>query len=406
MSLAERVTGLSWADNGPVALMGFGHAATHWITATFIFLLPAISSDFGLSYTQAGALVSVLHLASFGANFASGPVVDISGRKVLFQVIALATGAAAMATLGTVSDYVLIAALVAVMGITANLWHPPAISFLSSRFPAQRGYALSIHGVGASLGDAAAPLAAGAMLAGLTWRETTTVTILPVVVVAGAIAFLLLPGEKAARATATKRGMSPAEYLSGMGRLLRDRAVLGLCLMSGFRSMTQNGLITFLPLYLADVAKVGPWLAGVTLFALQAGGVLATPVAGAWSDRVGRRPVVLAGLTASTVIIASLTFLGSEIAFVAGVSLLGFALFAVRPVVHSWMMDITPADLGGSSTSVLFATQSGLSILIPLIGGIVADTWGLTAVFYVLAGTMLITNLLTLRLPAERRDMA
>jgi MFS family permease len=188
--------------------------------------------------------------------------------------------------------------------------------------------------------------------------------------------------------------------------VVKDRAVLGLCLMSAFRSMTQNGLMVFLPLYLAHEMEVSPLVMGIALAALQGGGLIATPIAGRLSDRVGRRQIVLAGLGVSTIAIAVLTLLGDEISFIAGVSVLGFALYAIRPVVHSWMMDLTPSNLGGSATSLMFGAQTGLSILAPVVGGIVADAYGLVATFYVLAGTMLITNLLAWRLPDVKRAAA
>jgi MFS transporter, FSR family, fosmidomycin resistance protein len=140
------------------------------------------------------------------------------------------------------------------------------------------------------------------------------------------------------------------------------------------------------------------------LAALQVGGLIATPLAGRLSDRIGRRRVVLAGLGASTIAIAVLTTLGNEISFIAGVSVLGFVLYAVRPVVHSWMMDLTPANLGGSATSLMFGAQTGLSILAPVVGGVLADSYGLVSTFYALAVTMLITNLLAWRLPDVKRS--
>ena len=193
--------------------------------------------------------------------------------------------------------------------------------------------------------------------------------------------------------------MGLGEYFSGLAELLRDKAVLGLCLMAGFRTMTQNGLLVFLPLYLADVLGVGPFLMGVALMAMQVAGMIAGPIAGVWSDRVGRRPVVLAGLTVATAVIAALTLAGSGPLFIAGIAVLGFALFAARPVIHSWLMDLTPPRLGGSATSVMFGTQSGLSVLVAPVGGLIADTWGLAAVFYGLAGTMLVANVLVALLP-------
>ena len=53
----------------------------------------------------------------------------------------------------------------------------------------------------------------------------------------------------------------------------------------------------------------------------------------------------------------------------------------------------------GSATSALFGTQSGLSLIIPVLGGWIADLYGVGAVFYLLAGTMLLANVLVAMLP-------
>jgi MFS family permease len=195
--------------------------------------------------------------------------------------------------------------------------------------------------------------------------------------------------------------MSFSEYLLGLKRIVRDRMVLGLCLMAGFRSMAQNGLLVFLPLFLIDELHTGPIWMGVAIMAMQMGGLVAAPLAGAWSDRIGRRPVVLAGLTVTTVVIAAITLIQNDLVLVATVSVLGFALFAVRPVIHSWMMDLVPASLSGSATSLLFGTQALLSAAVPPIGGLIADAYGLSAVFYLLAGTMLVANFLVFLLPHQ-----
>jgi FSR family fosmidomycin resistance protein-like MFS transporter len=101
------------------------------------------------------------------------------------------------------------------------------------------------------------------------------------------------------------------------------------------------------------------------------------------------------------VVIAALTLIQDDVVVVGAVSVLGFALFAVRPVVHSWMMDLVPANLAGSATSLMFGTQALLSAAVPPIGGLVADAYGLTAVFYLLAAAMLVANLLVYLLPQQ-----
>ncbi len=393
------------AGHGPMVLVGLGHGATHWIAATFYILLPFIRDELGLSYAQAGSLAAVFYAASVTANFGSGPLVDLTGRRVPFQIASLVVGAAALLAFGISGAFLWLALMVALIGATNNLWHPAAIAYLSARYPRNRGYALSIHALGANFGDAVAPLVAGALLVGMTWPSVAALNALPVFAVALALGLLLAGDGNGAPGSSS--GMGGGEFFSGMVSVVRDRAVLGLCLMAGLRTMAQNGLLVFLPLYLADVLRVGPATMGVALMAMQLGGIVASPVAGALSDRIGRRPVVMAGLGVTTVVIAGLTFLGGGVLYVAGVALLGFALYAVRPVVHSWMMDMTPPALGGSATSLMFGTQAALSTLAPLLGGLVAARWGLPAVFYLLAAIMLLANLVTVVLPrAESRPAA
>ncbi len=378
--------------------MGLGHGGTHWIIGTVYVLLPFIAKDLGLTYVQAGALITAFHLAAFAANFGSGAVVDVTGRHVLIQAVALVVGAAALLLSGLADEIVWLFLAIIVIGLTNNLWHPAAISFLSRRYPGNRGYALSIHALGASLGDAVAPVAAGSLLVWLSWQAVAASNALPVFAIAALILFVLAGAERRSEGEARKT-MGLGEYMRGLKEMVGDGAVLGLCIMAGFRSMTQQGLLVFIPLYLADVLGVSPFVLGLAVMGMQLGGVVAGPIAGAWSDRVGRRPVVLAGLSATTLVIIALTIVRQEAVFIAAVAVLGFALFAVRPVVHSWLMDLTPGSHGGSATSLMFAIQSGMSAAIPALGGLIADIWGLPVVFYLLAATMLIANAMVYMLP-------
>ena len=402
MSSAETTSKFRLKNQAPIYLMGLGHGATHWIAMTFTILLPLLTKDLGLSYTEAGLLVSILHISSVAANFGSGVVVvDVTGRKVIFQILSLVVGAFALAVFGVTSLYIILAAMVALIGATNNLWHPPAIAFISERYPDHRGYALSIHATGASLGDMIAPSLVGVLLISFTWQGAAAISTLPVFVVVLVFLIYLMPKDRPAPGVARKT-MGFGDYLGGLAILVRSRAVLGLCLMASFRSTAQVGLVMFLPLYLYNVLEVSPWLMGLAITGMHLGGVIVSPIAGTLSDKVGRRPVVMAGLTATTIIIVLLPLIPSATMFVVAVSVLGFVMYAVRPVIHSWMMDLAPTEVRASATSLLFGTQAALSVLMPLIGGWVADTYGLTEVFYVIAAIMLIANVTVVLLPRPK----
>lgn len=402
----ERLTGIPLRDQWPAWMIGLGHGGTHWIIAVYYLMVPWLRQDLGISYTEAGLILTSFHLFSFIANFGSGAAVDLVGRRVFLQVIALIIGAAALAAMNWAGGFWSVFVLLAFIGATNNLWHPPAISYLSSAYPDKKGYALSLHALGASVGDAIAPLAAGFLLVWLGWREASMVASLPVFVIAFLLLLTLNARDKAANEAAAKDKLSGKDYLGGLKSLFQNRWVVALCVMSGFRTMTLMGLLMFLPLYLADEMGMAATAVGATLMAMQIGGLIATPIAGVWSDRSGRRPVVMAGFTGTTIVLAVITLIDHQLVLVAGVSLLGFALYAARPVMHSWMMDITPPHLSGSAMSLLFGTQSAFNLALPPLCGLIADTWGLTAVFYLLAGTILIANLMVLAIPNSEPNIS
>ena len=396
----QRWTGLPWSQQGPALLVGVGHGATHWVAATFYLLLPWIKETLQISYTNAGILVAVFHLASFLANFASGALTDITGKRVLIQSGSLTLGALALGGTSLAWSVIPLALMIAIIGATNNAWHPAAISFLSERYPDNRGYALAVHALGANVGDSIAPLMVGAVLGMLSWQDTALVSTVPVFVVAFWIWTVLSRHETISPAETKETRKIP--YLSELKIMFRQFELLGLSMMSGFRAAAQVGLLMFVPLYLTDVLEAGPMMTGVGFSLMQLGGVLSSPVAGAWSDRIGRRPIVVGGLALSTLVIAFLAIAGSQILFVSGIAFLGFVLYGVRPVVHSWALDLTSKTMGGTVISLVFGTQSLFSIGIPVLSGMVADLFGLQRVFWLLAGLILVSNLIAFFLKDSR----
>lgn len=401
-----RVTRLDGKGQWRAFLVAGGHGSTHWIIATFYILVPYIRSDLELSYAEAGVFASVFFCSSFVANAGSGAIVDITGRRVFLQFLSLVIGGGALLVLGAAEGMWLIIAMLIFIGATNNLWHPAAISYLSDLYPNNRGYVLSIHTLGASLGDMIAPLVAGILLLGMTWQMTAVVSAMPIFVMAVVLYLTLTERRKNGfdeeRNNSRSLGISGSDYIKGILHLVCNVPFLGICLMAAFRSMAQNGLLFFLPFLMLDELGFGSLLLGLALMALQTGGMIAGPVAGTLSDYTGRRPVALFSLAATTAVIALLSNINTSTLFVIVLVLLGCTLFAVRPVIHSWTMDLTPRELGGSAISVLFAAQAGFSAAVPILGGLVADQWGLDKVFYGLAGCMAIATVIVYFLPSTK----
>src|SRR3989442_632739 len=182
------------------------------------------------------------------------------------------------------------------------------------------------------------------------------------------------------------------DYFRGLPGLFRNRGLILLSTSSAFRSMTQNALLTFLPVYLAYEMGYSPFRVGACMFALQAAGFAAARVAGHLSDRMGRKSVMMTIMAMTSVVLVFMALAGKSLAFVAFVAVLGFFLYAIRPVLQAWLIETTPRNMGRTSIGVLFGAQAVGSSIGPLLGGLVADSFGLTATFHFLAGPIVAAN--------------
>jgi MFS family permease len=130
---------------------------------------------------------------------------------------------------------------------------------------------------------------------------------------------------------------------------------------------------------------------------------VAAPISGRVSDKSGRKRVVTAGLSLTSLAIFLLALLNIPWLFVAFLGVLGFFLYSLRPVLVAWTMEVAPQEYGGSVVGLQFSFQSALSALAPVLGGWIADTWGLMYTFYFLAGTVLLANLFVFFVPEPGR---
>jgi len=391
------------APSGPLPKKSFrevwlitaGHALTHWYPGTFYLLLPVIGKELGLSYVQLGSILTTQAVCGALSNIPGGVIVDLVRRKGLLMALSLFWIGAPYLLMGLSYDYWLLLTCAALVGIGNNLWHPTAIPLLAQRFPERKGLAVSIHGMGGNVGDAVAPFVTGTLLAYLTWREVVVINVIPGVVMA--VVLLTLLGRMHSRPRLSADGGEPArrslvDVLRDFRLLLGNRTLLFICASSVFRSMTYGGLLTFLPLYLARELNYSPFWIGACMAALQIAGLIAAPISGHLSDKVGRRQIIMSSMGMTTVVIAFMIVAGRSTAFIYFIAFLGFFLFSIRAVMQAWLLDATPPNMGGSSIGMLFAIQALGSSIGPLACGIIADHYGLLATFYFLVATIIVAN--------------
>lgn len=383
-------------------LVALGHTFTHWCPATFYLLLPFLVQEMGLTYSQAGFLITIRAAANLLVNIPAGMLVDIIGKKALLMALALVATGVPYFLVGISQSFFWVALFMAFVGVGNYLWHPAAISTLSEKYPDKRGFAIAIHAVGPNIGESLAPLLVGVLLLWMSWRNVLFVNLIPGIVIAFVL-WKFLFGKLESRAE-SKKGLSSAEYFAGMKRMAQNPSILLLVLVAGMRSMTQQGLHTFLPIYLTHDLGLSSAVAGLYLSITQTAGMIGTPIAGSISDRSGRKRVLTAGLFSTSIVLFILAYFRLTWLFITALAILGFFLYAVRPVIWAWVLDLGPKELGGSMVSFFSGSQSLLSSLSPVLCGFIADRWGILTAFYFLAGTVFVANLIVLAIREEKRE--
>ena len=359
--------------------LSVGHTVFHWIAQSFVVALPEIQQAFNLNSVGVGGILSARELASGLVALPGGVLVDIL-RRYWGPLLALCLGASAMGcfVIGVSPVYPLLLVGIAAVAISHSIWHLLASASLSHHFPNRRGTALAAHGVGGGVGDVAGPLVTGALLAFLTWREILSVyAVAPLFLAAMAVWALrnIGGGEESAN-------VATSERIEATKSLLRSPVLWGLTLVRGFRAMALVALIVILPLYLDNELQMSATLRGFHIGLLIAVGLIAKPVAGLLSDRLGRKQILAPGLVWSCLAALALLAFDSGIPLTVTIALLGLFLYPDQPILTAAVFDVVGDEVASTGLGVVTFAGFLMAMFSPLIAGALYETLGFDATVY------------------------
>lgn len=205
-----------------------GHGIKHIYNSSLqVSLLPEISLSFGLTGSQFGLLSTAGRLTSGLTTIGAGYLGDrFASKSGLMLAISLGLMGVSFFFLGSAPNYWVLFVLMLLAGIGPSLYHPPAIASLSRKFPDRRGFAISLHGTGGSVGEVLGPILTGALLTGtlyglMIWRDVFHWSIFPAVFFAVLIWSMMR--NISTEATGTE---SFGDYLRSLVELLQKRAMI------------------------------------------------------------------------------------------------------------------------------------------------------------------------------------
>jgi len=159
--------------------------------------------------------------------------------------------------------------------------------------------------------------------------------------------------------------------------------ILAVCLFSSTLGM---GIVApLLPLYLKDMGATGIWL-GIIIAAYFTSNSVAVPIVGRLSDQKGRKIFLTTGLLTYSIISLGYLWSGNVTLLALLRFVQGIAEAATIPVSLAYIGDLSPESEEGKwmgYANAAFFSGFGLG---PLLGGGIAEHFGMTATFLSMSG--------------------
>lgn len=375
-----------------------GHSAVHWYQQLFPVIIPSIKATLGLNDVQVGGLSTMRAALGGILMMPSGYLADsFTKYRPVILALALVASGVAYFLVGLSPSFIWVLLAVGLIGVASAAWHPAAVGSLSSRFPQNRGMALALHGVGASVGDTIAPLCVGALLLFIGWQRLMQYHLLPAVI----LAFLLwrslgsIYREEAS-------GPNFRAYLSGIKDMLQQRSVLTIMIASALMGMGRLSVLTFLPIYVTEGRGYSSFWLGFYLTMLYLMGLVSQPVMGIVSDKFSRKTVLLPAFTTMGLLYLALPWAGSGLHL--GLVLAGTGLFfyGTGNIATAAVMDVSSARVQGTTMSVMSVFSQVFTMPSPIVAGIIVTEFGTKASFYYAAVLLLLGALFILAAKTPR----
>ena len=272
-----------------IGLLSTGHMVTDINQGALPAMLPFFMSAFDFSYAAVAGIIFAANMTSSIVQPVFGHLADRFSKPWLLSVgLMLAGGGAGLA--GIVPGYGWILCMAIVSGIGIAAYHPEAARWVHFAAGTRKGTAMSLFGVGGTIGFAIGPLIVTAAL--LQWGLKGSlillapVTLMALIMTSQFSRFESLEAER----NANHRSWAPNNIKDDWPAFARLTVVI-----IG-RSIIFYGLNTFIPLYWIVALNQSKAAGAMALAVFSGAGIIGNLLGGSLADRIGQKKVMLLGL--------------------------------------------------------------------------------------------------------------
>lgn len=395
-------------------LLGLIMLFDSWDSIAIAYAMPSVSAEWRLSPITVGLLISAGYCGQFLGAILLGGLAERFGRM---PVLIASVSAMAFFALASVwaPGFAAMAAIRLAEGLMIGGALPVSVTYINELAPTRtRGRYFMTFQFLAMAGYAAASLSSAWVVPHLGWRWLLGLGAAPAILVP--LAALTLPESprwlarlgrlEAANRALAKLGGGPAPAVSITDLrpppatperrptvlVLFRPPLLGRTLVVGllwfFAAFANFGLTTWIPSIYVSVFHV-PVAASLRYASFATVGFLiVTPFAGMLMDRIGRRPIAIAGaLTAAITLLAlAIHRPASEGVLVAAVVAGTISISAVMFILWPYTAEIYPTPVRALGLGLGSSVARGASMLTPLVAGVILGTGASIAIVFAVYG--------------------
>jgi FSR family fosmidomycin resistance protein-like MFS transporter len=377
--------------NRTVLLLSLGHLVTDINQGALPALLPFLIAEYNLSYAAAGFLIFACNIASTVVQPLFGHLADRTASPWLLPAGIVCAGAGLAAT-GLVPGYAWILPAVMVSGIGVAAFHPQGAQLVHRISADRKATAMSVFGVGGTLGFALGPGLTTAAL--LHWGLAgTAILAVPTTLLAAVIVWH--------QTAAPVIGGGPMRGRSdGSSPSARDAwgpfARLTVAVVA--RAVLFYGLNTFIPLYWIHVLGQSKAAGATALTVFALAGVVGNLLGGRLSDRFGPTRIAVGGFCILLPFMPGLMAVTNVPVALVVLAAMGFALSTTYSPLVILGQAYLPNHVGFSAGVTLGLAITVGGVATPILGR-VADHYGLWAALATLSVVPLLSAAFAFTLP-------
>lgn len=388
--------GLQTTKKGPVyqfilvALLSLNFGIVFFDRNALNFLMPYVQPDLNLTNTHVGILASALSLTWAIAGFLISAASDKAGNRKGFLIVAIFVFSLCSFLSGLATSFLLLLGARLLMGAAEGPINPISQTLVVREVdPRHRGLAMGVmQNFGSNFfGSFVAPVALVAIAAAWGWRTAFFLAGVPGIITALLIwKFIDEPPEEAKKKEGPDR-LTLKEAFSYKNIVVCSFVSV---LLVSFLVITW----AFMPLYLTQVKGFDPqvmkWLMGTLGISATVGSFV---VAGL-SDRIGRKPVLVAIPFMGVILPLGAMFYDGSPWVLAIMFFFGWALNGCFPLFMATVPSetIDSAHVASVLALVMATGEVFGGVLSPFAAGVAADKFGLEAPLWIIFGFAIIAG--------------